>query len=158
MTVRGFTASQMAVTRPCFLIIDREFPANLSTRKLVVESAKFNVLTAYSPEEAVETLRRFPAVDGIVMDAETEAIACKELIEQLRAVRKEVLIVTVSPGGNIRCDGEQASVDSHDPSGLVKTLQRFCPEESKAVEREDSELHRISDRWARATKIPTETD
>lgn len=34
--------------RPCFLVIDREFPGSISTRKLVLETAKFNVLTAYS--------------------------------------------------------------------------------------------------------------
>jgi CheY-like chemotaxis protein len=57
------------VVRPCFLVVDREFPGSISTRKLVIETAKFNVLTAYSGEEAIETLKRFPAIDGIVLDA-----------------------------------------------------------------------------------------
>jgi hypothetical protein len=54
------------VSRPCFLVIDREFPGSLSTRKLVLETAKFNVITVYSGREGLETLRRFPAIDGIV--------------------------------------------------------------------------------------------
>jgi len=54
------------VVRPCFLVIDREFPGSISTRKLVLETAKFNVITSYSAQEAVETLKKFPALQGVV--------------------------------------------------------------------------------------------
>lgn len=57
------------MTRPCFLVVDREHSGSISTRKLVIETAKFNVITAYSSDEAIDTLRRFPAVSGIVLDA-----------------------------------------------------------------------------------------
>ncbi len=59
--------------RACFLVIDNEYPGNISTRKLLLESAKLNVITAYSADEAVATLKRFPTVDGIVMDAHVRA-------------------------------------------------------------------------------------
>ena len=52
----------MRVIRPCFLVIDHEFPDSISTRKLVLETAKYNVITAYSGNEAVETLKLFPNV------------------------------------------------------------------------------------------------
>jgi hypothetical protein len=38
--------------RPCFLVVDHEYPASVSSRKLVLETAKFNVITAYSNLEA----------------------------------------------------------------------------------------------------------
>ncbi len=50
-----------AMVRPCFLVIDREFPGSISTRKLVIETAKFNVVTAYTAQtEAVRGLKRTP--------------------------------------------------------------------------------------------------
>ena len=39
--------------------MDAEFPGSISSRKLVIETAKFNVITAYSGTEAIETLERF---------------------------------------------------------------------------------------------------
>lgn len=58
--------------RPCFIILDQEFPGSISSRKLVIESAKLNVITAYSPREAIETLERYPRVDGVVVNAQME--------------------------------------------------------------------------------------
>ena len=39
----------------------------LSTRKLVLETGKFNVLTAHSTEEGIDLLRLFPNVDAIIL-------------------------------------------------------------------------------------------
>src|ERR1700692_3947670 len=68
-----------AMLRPCFLVVDREFPGSISTRKLVIETAKFNVLTAYSAEEAMELLERSPAVSGVVIDDGIEGVAIEAL-------------------------------------------------------------------------------
>jgi len=135
-------------------MIDREYPASISTRKLVVESAKFNVITAYSPAEAVATLRRFAGVDGVVLDAESEGISCEELIQQLHEVRKDVPVVTVAPGGHVHCAGALYSVDSHDPKRLIETLQRLCPEEAQEVDRKDEVLRTEADYWTRGKKQP----
>ncbi len=124
-------------------MIDREFPASISTRKLVVETAKYNVLTAYSPDEAIDTLRRFPAVDGVVMDADTEDLPCDQVIAQLRAVRPDVVIVTVAPGGNEPCREQSEHVDSHNPQGLVEVLARLCPAEASEQRRHDARLLRM---------------
>jgi hypothetical protein len=67
------------MNRPCFLVIDREFPGSISTRKLVIETAKFNVLTAYSGKEAIEMITRFPAVSGVVLDGGLEDVPCDEV-------------------------------------------------------------------------------
>ena len=69
----------LTVVRPCFLVIDREFPGSISTRKLVIETAKFNVLTAYSAQEAIETLKTFSAVQGVVLDSEVAGMPCERL-------------------------------------------------------------------------------
>jgi CheY-like chemotaxis protein len=121
----------MRVIRPCFLVIDHQYPGNISTRKLVIETAQLNVLTAYSAEEAIQMLARFPNVDGIVVDSEVKGMTCRQLIDRLRAVRREIPIVTVSPSGHEACGGEQYHCSSYDPRALLDQLQKICPGESR---------------------------
>jgi DNA-binding NtrC family response regulator len=137
-------------------MIDREYPASISTRKLVVESAKFNVITAYSPTEAVATLRRFAAVDGVVLDAESDGVSCEELIKQLHEVRSDVPVVSVAPGGHVHCPGARFNVDSHDPKRLIETLHRLCPEGAQEVDRKDEVLRTKEDHLTRAMKQPND--
>jgi CheY-like chemotaxis protein len=115
--------------RPCFLVIDNQYPASISARKLVIETAMLNVITAYSAREAIQTIKRFPAVDGVVLDTEVHGMSCAELIAALRAIRPDVPIITVSPNGDSRCDGEQQHVSSYDPAELLECLQSICPPE-----------------------------
>ncbi len=51
------------------LMIEEEQPEGLSARKLVVETAKHNVLTAYKAEDGIEPLRRFPNIDVVLVHA-----------------------------------------------------------------------------------------
>lgn len=118
-----------SMIRPCFLVIDKRSPGNISTRKLVIETALLNVITAYSADESLQTLARFPNVDGIVLDTETVGMGCRELIDRLRAIRREIPIVTVSPSGYEQCGGEQHHCSSHDPRALLDQLEKICPRE-----------------------------
>lgn len=88
-----------------------------------------NVITAYSAHEAVETLRRFPNVDGVVMDTEIPGLPCRELIERLRAIRKDLPVITVSPTGHEPCGSEESHVSSYDPQDLLDHLYVLCPKE-----------------------------
>lgn len=122
--------------RPCFIMLDYEFPGSISSRKLVIESAKLNVITAYSQEEAIETLERFPRVDGVVMNVQTEGrLSCQEIIERLEAIRSDIPIVTVSPTGDRR-GGEEFHVSSYDPGQLLKVLEQICPQSAPSIEDE----------------------
>ena len=49
------------------LMIEEEQPEGLSARKLVVETVKHNVLTAYNAKEGFDLLKRFPNVDAILV-------------------------------------------------------------------------------------------
>lgn len=123
--------------RPCFIILDQEFPGSISSRKLVIESAKLNVITAYSQQEAIETLERYPRVDGVVVNAQMEGHwSCGQIIEKLRGIRRDIPIITVSANGD-RCDGEQFHVSSYDPRQLLGALEELCPRVAPAIEHED---------------------
>jgi CheY-like chemotaxis protein len=119
------------VIRPCFLVVDKQYPGSISARKLVIETAMLNVLTAYSAEEAVEMLERFPNVDGVVMDTEVRGMPCPELIRRLRGIRPEIPVISVSPSGHEPCGGEQFHVSSYDPQDLLEQLQVLCPKETR---------------------------
>src|SRR5215469_16806788 len=115
---------QSTMERPCFLVVDREFPGSISTRKLVIETAKFNVITAYDGAEALECLKRFPKVDGVVVNADMEEDGeCRKLISDLRAIVPKLDVIVISTGGHIRHDRTEHTVDSLNPKELLDCLQ-----------------------------------
>jgi response regulator RpfG family c-di-GMP phosphodiesterase len=115
------------VIRPCFLVIDHEFPDSISTRKLVLETAKYNVLTAYSGAEAVETLKLYPNVTGIVMNEAVTGMDCASLVKELRAVRSNVLLIVTSSRGVTDCVMADHQLDNFDPASLLKLLRQLAP-------------------------------
>src|ERR1700691_5996454 len=96
--------------RPCFLVVDREFPGSISTRKLVIETAKFNVLTAYSASEAVELLKLFPALSGAVIDDGIEGISTEQLIAALKRIQSNLPVVVVAAPSERMCKGADFQV------------------------------------------------
>jgi len=126
--------------RPCFLVVDNEYPGSISTRKLVLESAKVNVITAYSPEEAIRTLDRFPNLDGIVLDTQIQGRSCGELVKQLRSKHRRIPVVTVSPGGQDPCGDEQYHVSNFDPKQLLETLHKIRPSEMNEMIRHEDDI------------------
>lgn len=130
----------MESTRPCFLVIDREHSGSISTRKLVIETAKFNVLTAYSPAEGLETLRRFPAIDGVVMNADLRDLGCNEFIALLRKIVAAVPVVVVGPNPSSDCNKATHQVDSFEPQRLLEALRQMCTKQAEAIERRNEKL------------------
>lgn len=53
--------------RLSFLVVENEPGQGLFTRKLLLESAKHNVVTAHSAQEGREMFERFPKVDSVVI-------------------------------------------------------------------------------------------
>lgn len=126
--------------RPCFLVVDREYSGSISTRKLVIETAKFNVLTAYTAEEALTALRRFPAVDGVIMDSEMPGRPCSELVRSLKLLAPSVPVIIVHRPLSEPCAGADHQLDTFDPKQLLSLLQGLCPEHTEAVEKRDEML------------------
>jgi CheY-like chemotaxis protein len=128
--------------RPCFLVIDREFPGSISTRKLVLETAKYNVITAYSGKEAVDLLRRFPAVDGVVMDGELEDVPAEDLAQLFKQIVPEVPLVVICAPGGPACPSADRRVETFQPQQLLDTLRALKPREAEAIEKHDEALSR----------------
>jgi CheY-like chemotaxis protein len=128
--------------RPCFLVVDREFPGSISTRKLVIETEKLNVLTAYSGREALETLRVFPAVDGVVLDSEVRDMSCEQLVSGLKAIKPSIPIIAVCGPGDQPCGNADHRLDSFEPRALLQLLRTLTPQQSDALEKHEQDLHR----------------
>jgi DNA-binding NtrC family response regulator len=103
-------------------MIEVEQPEGLSTRKLVLETARHNVITAYTKDGGVDLLRRFRNVDVVVVHSELDDAPFEQTIREIKEVRKNVAVIGVSPTGNRDMDGADYMISSHDPQTLLQLL------------------------------------
>jgi DNA-binding NtrC family response regulator len=111
----------------------------------VIETAKINVITAYSAKEAVETLTRFPAVNGIVLDAGIGGMDCCVLIDKMKEIAPKAAVILISMPGERNCDLADYQLESFDPTRLLELLQRLEPEETAAIDQRDFLLKKKGD-------------
>ncbi len=130
------------MVRPCFLVVDREYPGSISTRKLVIETAKLNVLTAYSGGEALEMLERYPAVNGAVIDLGIDDMGCEELVQGIKRMQPKLPVIVISAPGTDSCSDADFHLESFQPAKLLDILKRLQPKESAEIERRNEELSR----------------
>lgn len=102
-------------------MIEHEQPEGLSARKLVVETAKHNVLTAYSMDDGLELLRRFPNVDVILVHG-TLLERYPDILSSIKAESQHTPIVLAAPFANMRSPHADFIIDSHHPQQLLQLL------------------------------------
>ena len=134
------------MVRPCFIVVDREFPGNISTRKLVIETAKYNVISVYSGQEAIDTLRTYPNVTGVVLDTHISDMSCEELVLQLRTIRPQIPVVTTQSPNVPECEGPNYSIPFYSPEALLETLAKIVPTEASMLQQHEIEIEKQSDK------------
>lgn len=97
----------------------------LSTRKLLLEGAKHNVLTAHSGKEGIQMLKRFPKVDAIAIDAGLSDMDCATMAKQMRGIRPKVPIVAMTPRLAGACKWADHTISSYEPRELLELLQEL---------------------------------
>jgi hypothetical protein len=122
--LNGAAMKQRRYVRPTIVVIDRAVPGTISSRKLILEVGRFNVLTAYTAEEAYSTAERFD-VDGFVLDHIPGSETADELCESLkqRHPGKPIFLVTTPDSNNSqlpRCADHVVS--SADPQKLLDVV------------------------------------
>ena len=128
------------MVRPCFLVVDQEYAGSISTRKLVIETAKLNVITAYSSVEAIETLAKYPAVNGVVLDARMPDMACDELVGKLKALQPNTPVIVVGGPGQWECEKDEHYLKTFEPKRRLDLIEKIEPEQTKAIEEHNEEL------------------
>jgi CheY-like chemotaxis protein len=131
-----------AMIRPCFLVVDREFPSSISTRKFVIETAKFNVLTAYSGVEALEMFQRFPGVSGVVLDAGLEDITFREVAQRIKDSQSAMPVVVIASPGTEDCPEADFRLESFEPAKLLEILRGLQQNASEEIEKRNEQLSR----------------
>ncbi len=123
--------------RPCFLVVDQEFAGTISTRKLVLETAKFNVITAYSYKEATAALERFPRLHGVIVTADRmgEAEAFLQLVKARYPEIKRILTGELPDG-----DSADVRVQSFAPDKLLNALRDLFPAAATSLETRETQL------------------
>jgi hypothetical protein len=111
----ALSPSNMA--RPSFLVAEPEPAQALSTRKLILETAKFNVLTAHSSKEAAEIQEVSPSLSAMVVTADLPE--AEKLIEDVKKARPGLIVIFLSPNQTERPEGVDHHLSSHDPESLV---------------------------------------
>jgi CheY-like chemotaxis protein len=117
--------------RPAILIAEPEPADALSTRKLVMETGKFNVLTAHSSKEAIEIEQQSPAI--VAMVAVAGLLGVEPAIKTVKGHRPGLPVILLSPNQTERFDGVDHHVSSHDPEALLNLCRELFgdPRESK---------------------------
>jgi CheY-like chemotaxis protein len=126
--------------RPCFLVADREYASSISTRKLVIETAKLNVITTYSASETIETLKKFPNIDGIIIDADIQGMSFEELIAQLKTLQPKAPVILIRNPHSDYSRLADHQLDSFQPAKLLELLQSLQPEKTEAIEKHNERL------------------
>ena len=116
------TSSAAGFKSLVILMIESEQPEGISSRKLVVETAKHNVITAYNPSTGLELLRRFPAVDAVLIHA--TVLDHLPLIPQIRDLNPDIPIIIATPRPTDQYAGASYTVPSHEPQSLLDLLAR----------------------------------
>ena len=113
------------MTRPTFLIAEPEPAHALSARKLVMETAKFNVLTTHSSGETLETLRKFPDVDAIVVHSELPDANATDILARVKQFDPQKPTILLMSGVQRSRRGADHILPSDEPEKLLQLLREL---------------------------------
>ncbi len=140
------------MVRPCFLILDPEHAASISSRKLVIETAKFNVITAYSSAELLEALDVFPRVHGVVLNANARDQPFETTARRVKERYPATPVIAVGPPDGTPCDAVDHMVNNFEPQRLLDVLRTIEPASSSAIARHEQELLQDQDESKSSTE------
>ena len=104
------------------LMVEVEQPEGISSRKLILETARHNVISAYSGDGAIDLLRRFPNVDVAVIHTELEDSQFERLVGEIKKIRPDLPVVALSPFPQGNAEGVDHTLSSYDPQLLLHLL------------------------------------
>jgi hypothetical protein len=107
-------------------MIEVEQPEGISARKLLLETARHNVITAYGGNVGLDLFRRFPNVDLAVVHTELTDSAFERTVFSLKAINSKLPIIGITPVPDRHPSGADHMISSHDPQALLALLaERF---------------------------------
>ena len=108
--------------RPTLLVAEPEPLQALSVRKLVLETGKFNVLTAHSNREALELFRAFPKLNAAILVGE-QGLDCNKLAKGIKSISKKLPVIYLHASVGGRCKHADHNLSSHEPEALLELVR-----------------------------------
>ena len=96
---------------------------NISVRKLVLETGKFNVITAHSAKECLELLKKFPEIEAVIIHPDLDGISCEQVVSQIKERDPQLRVIVLGTTDGYRCKGADDSIKSNDPEELLNFLR-----------------------------------
>lgn len=114
----------LTLPRPAFIVAEPEPEQAISTRKLLLETFKFNVITAHSERETIDLLHMFPNINALILHCGIEDFDAENVIRTVKTATPELPIIALTP-----TDREFAWADhvvhSHDPQELLQLVHKL---------------------------------
>jgi DNA-binding NtrC family response regulator len=105
----------------------------------VIETAKFNVITAYSGAEALATIEIFPNVDAAIVDTNMRDMSTNDLIAGIKKLNPLLPVILIC-GAHQQCPAADHHVDLFDTAGLLALLRSLYPRAATAIEQSNQSL------------------
>lgn len=110
--------------RPTLVVAEPEPSQALSVRKLVLETGKFNVLTAHSTREAIDVFQSFPNASALVA-VEGKNIDCELIAKTVKEALPEMLTIVLSARAGFRAEHAYHHLSSHEPEQLLRLAREL---------------------------------
>jgi CheY-like chemotaxis protein len=110
------------MARPTILVAEPEPGQALSVRKLVLESGKFNILTAHSSNEALDLFQLFPKVDAVIL-VKDPVIDINGVGKQIKSKTPKLPIIALSPRIGDHYAFADRNLSSHEPEELLELMR-----------------------------------
>ena len=126
------------MARPTLLVAEPEPVQALSVRKLVLETAKYNVLTAHSNRETLDLFHLFPNISMAVLVDDSE-LNCEQIAKYIRTTTDKVPIIFLTSRIAGKCDYADQNITNGEPERLLEVVRSLVGDPRQA-ERSHSQL------------------
>ena len=123
------------MARPSFIVAEPEPEQALSARKLLLETFKFNVITAHSVEETLELVQRFANSDALIVHCGLPEFDGAEAIKAVKTCAPKMRIIALTPTER-ELKWADDIVHSHHPQELLELVQRVFGDPRKEFPQE----------------------
>ncbi len=112
--------------RPALMVAEREPENALTIRKLILETAKYNVLTAHTAQEALELIETFPRVSAAVIASNLgPEDDCSIVAKAVKKTNSKIPVIYLSPTGMMDCEFADHSLSTYEPEQLLTLVREL---------------------------------
>ena len=116
--------------RPTLLVAEPEPSQALSVRKLVLETAKYNVLTAHSSREALDLFQLFPNISMAVLVGD-DGIDCDAIAKHIKGSTDKIPVVFLTARIGGKCNYADHSMLTGEPETLLSLVRSLLGDARK---------------------------